>query len=301
MHSLELARRTPHAGYIVRLACALGLLVCLSSVPAIADPVAASIGTAVAGLEWHLERAERCQMRADSLQRRLDRLRSDPVANASAITEAETRLLSSQRCVQSSTERASGLELSLASLREQLLSDTGADASALATRIDTLRTDERERATLDLDIRYIQLQINQLRRAVPVNQVALDQKLAVQDGLRSTLAAVVVRIASANQALADFESSALAVIVSRSATLNWTTPLTREDGAPLAVGELGGFEIYMLAESTGQTSIFTVDDPMTTTYTVDGLAPDTYHFSMSAFDIQGVFSPLSEIVAKVVR
>jgi hypothetical protein len=301
MHSLELARRTPHAGRIVRLAYAFVLLVCLSSVHAIADPVAASIGTTVAGLEWNLERAERCQMRADSLQRRLDRLRSDPAANASAITEAETRLLTSQRCVQSSTERASSLELSLASLREQLLSDTGADALALATRIDALRTDERERATLDLDIRYIQLQIDQLRRAVPLNQVALNQRVAVQDGLRSTLAAVVVRIASANQVLAEFEASALAVIASRSATLNWTTPLTREDGAPLAVGELGGFEIYMLAESTGQTSIFTVDDPMMTMYTVDGLAPDTYHFSMSAFDIQGVFSPLSEIVAKVVR
>ena len=267
----------------------------------IADPVAASIGTTVAGVEWHLERTERCQTRADALQRRLDRLRRDPAANAAAIADAESRLLINQKCVQSSTERASSLELSLARLREQLLSATRADPSALATRIDGLRIGERERATLDLDIRFIQIQIDQLRRTVPLNEVALDQKIAVQEGLRSTLAAVVVRIASANQALADFEASALAVIASRSATLNWTTPLTREDGAPLAVGELGGFEIYMLAESTGQTSIFTVDDPMTTTYTVDGLAPDTYHFSMSAFDIQGVFSPLSEIVAKVVR
>jgi hypothetical protein len=111
---------------------------------------------------------------------------------------------------------------------------------------------------------------------------------------------VVVRIVSANQALADFESSALAVIASRSATLNWTTPLTREDGAPLAVGELGGFEIYMLAESTGQTSIFTVDDPMMTTYTVDGLAPDTYHFSMAAKDSDGNLSALSTVVSKVI-
>lgn len=279
----------------------LACLVCVSSMRAIADPVAASIGTTVAGVEWHLERTERCQTRADVLQRRLDRLRSDPVANAAAIADAESRLVTNQKCVQSSTQRASSLELSLASLREQLLSATRADAATLATRIDVLREAERERATLDLDIRFIQIQIDQLRRAVPVNEVALDQKIAVQEGLRSTLAAVVARVASANKALVDFEAAALELVVSRSATLNWTTPLTREDGSPLAVGELGGFEIYMLAESTGQTSVFTVDDPMTTTYTVDGLAPDIYHFSMSAFDIEGAFSPLSEIVTKTVR
>ena len=276
-------------------------LVLACAAPASAEPVAASIGTTIAGVEWQLERVERCRARGEVLQRRLARLRTDPVTNAAAITDTQTRLDSNQRCVQSSTARASSLELSLASLREQLLSASKADAGALAAQVDALRAAERERAVLDLDIRLVQYQIDQLRLSVPINQSAIDQKIAVQDGTRSSLAASVSRIVAANQTLADFEMSALDVLANRHATLNWTTPTTRENGAPLAQGEIGGFEIYMLAESTGQTSVFTVDDPMLTTYTVDGLSPDTYHFSMSAFDIAGAFSPLSEVVSKAVR
>lgn len=281
-------------------AVALSLL-CLTASQAFADSMAAGIGTTVSGLEWHLERAERCRKRAEALQRRLERLRADPLSTEAAIADAEQRLLTSQQCMQWSSSRASTLELTLASLRKKFLESTRADATVLAAKIDALRAVEHERAVIDLDIRALQVQINALRKAEPVNIVVLAQKVAVQEGLRSALLAVVERIADANQALADLEASSLALLGGRGATLNWSTPTTREDGSPLAVGELGGYEVYMLAESTGQTRVFTVDDPMTTTYTVGGLTPDTYHFSISAYDINGVFSPLSPVVAKTVR
>ena len=225
----------------------------------------------------------------------------DPVTHAAAITEAQARLDTNRNCARNATTRASSLELSLASLREQFLTASGADAAALASRVDGLRTLERERATLDFDIRAVQLQISRLRLASPVNETLLAQKASARDGLRVSLATAVDRIAAANRELADVESAALALRADRRATLSWMTPVTRADGAPLSVGELGGYEIYMLAESTGETRVFTVSDPMTTSYTVDGLSPDTYHFSMSAFDITGAFSPLSAIVSKTVR
>ena len=165
----------------------------------------------------------------------------------------------------------------------------------------TMVSAPRLRELLAMDIRLLQYQIDQLRAANPVDPLAIEQKVAVQDGKRTSLTETVSRIATANRALADFEAAALELLANRRATLNWTTPTTRQDGAPLPTGELGGYEIYMLAESTGATRVFTVDDPMTTSYVVDGLTPDTYHFSMSAFDIEGNFSPLSAVVAKTVR
>lgn len=284
------------------LVCAVPVcLFCLPSVPVHADPVAANIGTGIAGVEWQLERAERCQSSADSLQRRLDRLAADPVTHAAAIAETQTRLLANKACAQSAAARASSLELSLASLREQLLSASRADPAALAAHVDGLRAAERERASIEFDIRLMLFQIDRLSRAKSVNQTLLNQKIAIRENLRASLTAAVERVAAANSALAGFETSALAVLAERRATLNWSTPTTREDGAPLAAGEIGGFEIYMLAESTGETDVITVNDPMSTAFTVEDLAPDTYHFSMSAFDSEGNFSPLSEIVAKTVR
>lgn len=266
-----------------------------------AEPVAARIGTTIASVEWQLERLDRCQLRANYLQRRRDRLLSDSTANAAAIADAEAKVAKSLECVQSSSSRASSLEMSLASLRQKMLASGAADASVLEDQLDALRALERERAKLALDIRLVQYQLDQLRLATPASPSAISQKLAVLDGMKASLATVVSRVAAANQALADYETAAEQLLANRRATLNWTVPTTRENGAPLPVGELGGYEIYMLAESTGKTSVFTVDDPMKTTYTVEGLVPDTYHFSMSAYDLEGAFSPLSDIVAKSIQ
>ena len=84
------------------------------------------------------------------------------------------------------------------------------------------------------------------------------------------------------------------------ATLNWNIPTTRANGAPLSMAEIAGYEIYVLAESTGQKSVITISDGAVTSYTVSGLAPDTYHFSMAAKDAEGNLSELSSVVSKVI-
>ena len=76
--------------------------------------------------------------------------------------------------------------------------------------------------------------------------------------------------------------------------------MRRADGSPIAVSEIAGYEIYVLAEGTGVSSVITVTGNTTTTYTVMGLSPDTYDFSMAAKDTAGNLSALSPVVAKTI-
>ena len=88
--------------------------------------------------------------------------------------------------------------------------------------------------------------------------------------------------------------------VSGSADLSWSSPTTRSNGQPLSMSELAGYEIYMLAESTGVSSVITVSDPFSTSRSIDGLTPDIYHFAISAIDSSGLVSALSPLVSKTV-
>ena len=85
------------------------------------------------------------------------------------------------------------------------------------------------------------------------------------------------------------------------AKLSWSIPTTRANGSPLAPGELAGYEIYVLSESSGESSVLNVNDPLVSTYTVNGMTPGVYHFSMSAKDTAGKLSALSAVVTKTVK
>ena len=85
------------------------------------------------------------------------------------------------------------------------------------------------------------------------------------------------------------------------AVLSWTVPTTREDGSPLAPTDLAGYEIYVLAEATGESNVISVTDPLATQYDVAGLAPGVYYFSMAALDTAGNKSALSAVVSKKVE
>jgi hypothetical protein len=86
-----------------------------------------------------------------------------------------------------------------------------------------------------------------------------------------------------------------------SALLSWSVPTTRANGTPLAVSELSGYEIYVLSESTGESTVISVPDPLLTTYTLNGLPGDIYHFAVGAVDTGGLISDLSGIVSKDLR
>jgi hypothetical protein len=104
----------------------------------------------------------------------------------------------------------------------------------------------------------------------------------------------------AGTATATVTVSVVAPVVHDSATLSWSVPTTRADGSPLATSEIAGYEIYMIAESTGLRSVITVSDSAATSHTVSGLPADTYHFSMVALDTSGNPSELSAVVSKTI-
>jgi outer membrane biosynthesis protein TonB len=82
----------------------------------------------------------------------------------------------------------------------------------------------------------------------------------------------------------------------RSVTLRWTPPATRENGDYLSLGEIGGYEIYYAGELSGKEGKLTVNDGRASSYKISSLAPDIYHFSMSAIDSKDMKSTMSDVV-----
>lgn len=84
-----------------------------------------------------------------------------------------------------------------------------------------------------------------------------------------------------------------------SATLSWTAPTEREDGAPLT--NLAGFRIHYGRMSGIYDYATEVDNPGVTTYLVDGLVAGEWHFVVSAYDSDGVESNFSNEVSRKVQ
>lgn len=84
-----------------------------------------------------------------------------------------------------------------------------------------------------------------------------------------------------------------------SATLNWTSPTEYSDGSPLT--DLAGFKIYYGNSPSNYTVEIIVPNPGLTTYVVENLPPDTYYFTASAINGNGVESNFSNEVMRVVE
>jgi hypothetical protein len=196
--------------------------------------------------------------------------------------------------------RADSLELQLATLMAQFRAGTGIQSSTLQQRVAGLRAQEASHATTGAELRVAEAQLERLQLEVPPRTTRIAQKAAVVSTLRAELDGVVAAIAQTNEQFAAMEAALTGGNDTGTASLHWAIPTTRANGLPLAAGELGGYEIYMLSESTGVSTVITVGDPFATSYEVGGLSPDTYHFSIAAFDSAGKLSELSAVVSKTV-
>jgi hypothetical protein len=80
------------------------------------------------------------------------------------------------------------------------------------------------------------------------------------------------------------------------AKLSWTAPTTYTNGTPIT-----GLPGYNLCYGTSPgTYTSTIDAGMATSYTVDGLAPGTYYFTVKAYDSFGNESSYSNEARKIV-
>lgn len=80
-----------------------------------------------------------------------------------------------------------------------------------------------------------------------------------------------------------------------SVSINWNAPSSREDGSPLTIAELSGYEIYFFMDgSAEEEGVIYIEDPATTEYSTNTLSSGTYYFAISSIDTNGLYSSLSD-------
>ncbi len=83
-----------------------------------------------------------------------------------------------------------------------------------------------------------------------------------------------------------------------SVTLSWTPPTENDDNSPLT--DLVGYAIYYGTQPGQHSYTIHVDDPIITSYNVEGLSPGTYYFTITAINIYGAESAMSVMTEKTV-
>jgi hypothetical protein len=85
------------------------------------------------------------------------------------------------------------------------------------------------------------------------------------------------------------------------ASLAWEKPTTYEDGSPMI--DLAGYQIYY-SQTTPVTAansqLVSVLNPNQTSYLVANLAPGTYYFTVTAVNLQGAESTMSNQAVKTI-
>ena len=83
--------------------------------------------------------------------------------------------------------------------------------------------------------------------------------------------------------------------------LSWAIPVRRENGQPLQLSELAGYEIYWTRDRDGASGTVKISGGQVVTKKFETFVPSTYHFAMSAIDSKGLKSKLSALVNSPLR
>jgi regulation of enolase protein 1 (concanavalin A-like superfamily) len=86
---------------------------------------------------------------------------------------------------------------------------------------------------------------------------------------------------------------------SGSARLTWTAPTTNTNGEPLT--DLTSFKLYWGTSPGSYASQLTINNPSTTTWTLDNLAGGRWYFAVTALDVTGAESPKSNEATKLIQ
>jgi Fibronectin type III domain len=85
---------------------------------------------------------------------------------------------------------------------------------------------------------------------------------------------------------------------SSTVSLSWVPPTQNSDGSPIT--NLAGYKIHYGTSSSDYTATVAVDNAGLTRYVIDNLKSGTYYFAITAYNAQGLESPLSgEITTSV--
>jgi fibronectin type 3 domain-containing protein len=87
----------------------------------------------------------------------------------------------------------------------------------------------------------------------------------------------------------------------RTVSLSWDAPTTRTDGSFMPLSSLMGFRIYIGTSKDNLQAQIDIEDADAENYTTESLDPGTYLFAVSAYDVYGLESDLSNIVSKQIE
>ena len=76
----------------------------------------------------------------------------------------------------------------------------------------------------------------------------------------------------------------------QSRELNWTAPLTREDGSSLKPGEIAEFRVYYRLRHQESFRVIRIESPSTTRLSLAEMTPGAYEFAITTVDIEGLES-----------
>lgn len=107
------------------------------------------------------------------------------------------------------------------------------------------------------------------------------------------LTVVAVLVFGAGLALANSPSGNVQKGM-RSVSLSWAAPGERTDGSLVRHGDIVGYRIYIGQPAGSYAQAVDIDNPQVTEYTVRGLEKGEYRFAVTALDIFGNESPMSE-------
>jgi len=138
------------------------------------------------------------------------------------------------------------------------------------------------------------------RPAMPAGYVSYPQAIVARCAMILTTAAVILSLCACSKAPTRIDATPPSVLSrgTGTATLSWVPPRRNVDGS--AVSNLAGYYIYYGTSPTNLNGVIKLPDPYTTKYTVDGLSPGTYYFSIVAFTTTGIRSSASPTVSKTI-
>ncbi|MES9830159.1 MAG: fibronectin type III domain-containing protein [Candidatus Thiodiazotropha sp.] len=84
----------------------------------------------------------------------------------------------------------------------------------------------------------------------------------------------------------------------RTVSLSWVAPTTRTDGSFMPLSSLMGYRVYVGTSEDDLQALLDVENASATGYTTEVLDPGAYLFAVSAYDVYGLESGLSNIVTK---
>jgi hypothetical protein len=74
-------------------------------------------------------------------------------------------------------------------------------------------------------------------------------------------------------------------------TLDWVAPTQNSNGTPIT--GLAGYKIHYGTASEDYTQVVSISNPSLSRYVMDSLSSGTYYFAITAYNAQGIESPLS--------